>query len=368
MASQPEAIVIGAGVIGCAVAHALARDGVPVLVLDASTPGAGASQASAGVLSPHIEAAPGTALQSLGVESLDMFDAFIHAVRADAGFDVPYVREGTLEVADSDAGVAHLRGVAARLATQGVPCELVEGARLRELEPLVADAQRAGLFVPVHGTVRVRDLVDGLRLAAVHRGARFSQPERVATVRPEGGGFRVDTHSGSHLASHVIVTTGAWSVALPIEGHAPTPTRPVRGQLLRLHAVGPPLRRVLWGEACYLVPWGDEVLAGATVEEVGFDQRATVDGVTGLLLAAQALVPSLSTATFGDVRVGLRPGSPDGLPLIGPSTQRPGLVFATGHYRNGILLAPLTARYVTDVVLGHPERVPDAVLPARLGL
>lgn len=368
MASHPDVLVIGAGVIGCAVAHALAREGASVLVLDASTPGAGASQASAGVLAPHIEAVPGSPLQDLGIASLELYDTFINIVRGDAGFDVPYAREGTLEVAGSEAGISHLSDVAARLAAQGVPCELVSGTRLLELEPLVSPDQHVGLLVPVHGTVRVRDLVDALRLAAVHRGARFAQPERVARVRIDGQAYRVDTHAGSHLASKVVVTSGAWSISLPLDGHPPVPTRPVRGQLLRLYSVGSPLQRVLWGESCYLVPWGDEVLAGATVEDVGFDQRATLEGVTELALAAQALVPSLASATFSEVRVGLRPGSPDGLPIIGASTHWPGLIYSTAHYRNGILLAPLTARIVADVVFNRPEPIPDAVLPARLGL
>ncbi len=368
MASHPDILVIGAGVIGCAVAHGLAREGASVLVLDASTPGAGASQASAGVLAPHIEATPGSPLQALGVASLDLWDTFVGMVRSDAGFDVPYARDGTLEVASSDAGAAHLADVAARLSAQGVPCELATGARLRDLEPLVSDEQQAGLFVPVHGTVHVRDLVDTLRLAAVHRGARFAQPERVVRVRTEGTGFRVDTHSGSHSARTVVVTSGAWSITLPLAGHPPVPTHPIRGQLLRLHTSGPPVRRVLWGESCYLVPWGDELLVGATVEDVGFEQRATLAGVTALSLASQALVPSLAAASFSEVRVGLRPNSPDGLPLIGPSSRWPALVYATGHYRNGILLAPLTARLVTNLVLGREEAIPEAVHPARLGM
>lgn len=365
---MPDVIVIGAGVIGCAVAHALAREDVGVLVLDAGTPGAGASQASAGVLAPHIEAQPDSALQTLGVESLDLYDGFVQTVRSDAGFDVPYVRDGTLEVAATDAGAAHLADRAARLSSQGVPCELVEGARLRELEAMVSSPQRAGLFIPVHGTVRVRDLVDALRLAAVHRGARFSQPERVSRVRADGPAFRVETHSGTHTARWVIVTSGAWSMSLPVDDQIAAPTRPVRGQLLRLVATSPSLRRVLWGEDCYLVPWGDEIFVGATMEDVGFDQRATLAGVTSLALAAQALVPALQHATFSHVRVGLRPGSPDGLPLIGPSSRHPSLVFATGHYRNGILLAPLTARLVCDVVTGRAGAIPEAVHPTRFGL
>lgn len=368
MTSSPDVIVIGAGIIGCAVAHELAREDLRVLVLDASAPGAGASQASAGVLSPHIEAAPGSPLQALGMESLELFDAFMQAVRSDAGFDVPYVRDGTLEVAGSEAAATHLAESARLLNALGVSCEFVEGDRLRELEPMAAASQRAGLFVPSHGAVRVRDLVDGLRLGAVHRGVRFAQPERVARVRSDAGHLVVDTHAGTHRAGHVVVTAGAWTIELPLVGHPAPPTRPVRGQLLRLQTTAGSLRRVLWGTDCYLVPWADEVLVGATVEDVGFDQRATLEGVTRLCLSAQALVPSLTSATFSEVRVGLRPGSPDGLPMIGPSGHWPGLVHAAGHYRNGVLLAPLTAHLVRSVVLGTGEPMPDAFLPSRFGM
>lgn len=368
MGANPDVIVIGAGVIGCAVAHALAREDLEVLVLDANTPGSGASQASAGVLAPHTEAVPGSPLQALGVASLEMYDTFVQTVRGDAGFDVPYARDGTLEVAAEEAAVAHLQEVAMRLSGQGVACEIVTQARLREYEPLVADSQLTGLLVPAHGTVRVRDLVDALRLAAVHRGARFAQPERVSRVRPEGRVLRVDTHSGSHCASQVVITAGAWSMSLPFEGTPAAPTRPIRGQLLRLHTTSGSLKRVLWGEKCYLVPWGDEVLAGATVEDVGFDQRATLDGVTQLALAAQALVPSLAMSTFSEVRVGLRPGTPDDLPIIGAAQGWPGLVYATGHYRNGVLLAPLTARIVSNLLLGRADPIPAAVQPSRFGM
>jgi glycine oxidase len=368
VAASPDVIIIGAGIVGCAVAHELARQGAQVTVFDANAPGAGASQASAGVLSPHIEAAPGSALQSLGAQSLEMYDTFVQRVCSDAGFDVPYVRDGTFEVAASDAEASHLEQTARRLFDQGVPCEFVEGSRVREIEPLAADDQRAGLLVPGHGAVRVRDLVDALRLGAVHQGARFDQPERVARVRATDGHFVVDTHAGGHPATWVVVTAGAWSIELPVADHPALPTRPVRGQLLRLHATGGSLRRVLWGTDCYLVPWGDEILAGATVEEVGFDQRATLEGVSRLCLAAQSLVPSLSTATFSEVRVGLRPGSPDGLPVIGPSQQSPRLIYAAGHYRNGVLLAPLTAALVGALVMGDDTSIPTAFLPRRFGM
>ena len=368
MSSHPDVIVVGAGLIGCAVAHALARQGASVLILDASLPGAGASQASAGMLCPHIEGSHDRTLQQVGAESLSRYDAFIQRVRNDSGMDVPYVRHGTLQVSATDEGAVALADLAETLHAQGVPCHLAEGeAEVADLEPCV-HPQRAGLLIEAHGAVRIRDLVDALCHAMLHLGASCRYSERVERVRREDGHLVVDTHAQTLRARHVVVTSGAWSTTLPLDGLPSVPTHPVRGQLIRLQMVNGGLRRVLWGPDCYMVPWADEVLVGATQEHVGFDSRATVAGVMQLCTAAQALVPALVDATFSEVRVGLRPGSPDGLPLIGASHRMPGLVYATGHYRSGALFAPLTADLVADIVREPDSPVPPALAAARFDL
>lgn len=368
MSSNADVVVVGAGLIGCAVAHALARQGASVLVLDASTPGSGASQASAGMLCPHIEGAHDPVLQQVGADSLSRYDAFIHRVRSDSGLDVPYVRNGTFQVTDTDQGAVALADLAAALDTQGVPCQLVKGeAEVREIEPL-ANTSRAGLLIEEHGAVRIRDLVDALRQASLHLGVRYNCSERVERVTRDAGHLVVDTHAQTLSTPRVVVTSGAWSMTLPLDGHPPIPTHPVRGQLLRLHMPSGSLRRVLWGPGCYMVPWADEVLVGATEEEVGFDSRATVAGVMQLCTAARHLVPALAHATFSDVRVGLRPGSPDGLPFIGASHRMPGLIYATGHFRNGALLAPLTADLVADIIRQPESAVPPSLAASRFDL
>lgn len=368
MSSHPDVIIVGAGLIGCAVAHALARQGASVFVLDASTPGSGASQASAGMLCPHIEGSHDPILQQVGAESLARYDAFIHRVRSDSGMDVPYVRNGTFQVTDTDEGAVALADLEELLHARGVPCQLVEGeAAVHEIEPLVS-ATRAGLLIEDHGAVRIRDLVDALRHASLHLGVRYHFSERVERVMSSKGQLAIVTHAQTLHAPHVVVASGAWSMSLPVDGHPPIPTHPVRGQLVRLQMVTGALRRVLWGPSCYLVPWADEVLVGATAEHVGFDCRATVAGVLQLCSAAQSLVPALSDATFSEVRVGLRPGSPDGLPLIGASQRMKGLIYATGHFRNGALLAPLTADLVADLVRQPDAAVPPAVAASRFDL
>ena len=182
------------------------------------------------------------------------------------------------------------------------------------------------------------------------------------------------TNAGLIAAGQMVIASGSWTRDVTLDGVSPLPVTPVRGQLLHLAAGDAALRRVTWGADCYLVPWGDgTVLVGATVEHVGFDDRATVPGVSSLLAAATRLVPALAGAAFSTVRVGLRPGSRDDLPLIGRSDVLPGLIYAVGHYRNGILLAPLTAGLVAALAGGGLEGInpadPDfqAFAPSRVG-
>ena len=166
------------------------------------------------------------------------------------------------------------------------------------------------------------------------------------------GGVVVETSGGTLSADAVVLAAGSWSAQLEIEGVARPPVRPVRGQLLHLAWRGTGVRRVLWGERCYMVPWPDgTLLVGATMEEVGFDERTTAAGVNGLLEAACALVPEAADAGFLSARAGLRPGSPDAMPVVGPSRAMEGLMYATGHFRNGVLLAPVTAQLVADAML-----------------
>ena len=361
-------IVIGAGVVGCAVAHELASRGARVRLLDMRDVGQGATRASAGVLCPHIEghAAP---LLALGTRSLDLYDEFIAHVSHDARRQVEYRRTGTVEVALTQDEAVRLHDVAVRHARGGVEHRYLDAAQLRELEPGLSSQVVGGLFVPAHGYVGVQVLTAALAAAAINRGASLETAARVRRVAASGTAVRVDAADGTIEADVVVLAAGSWSGTITI-GPAATPVRPVRGQLLHLRTPGPLASRVIWGADCYLVPWRDgSLLVGATVEDVGFDESATVAGVRDLLEYACELLPSAWTAGFEGVRVGLRPATPDEMPIIGASTVVPGVFYATGHYRNGVLLAPLTARLVADLVLDGRES-PELALtrPARFGL
>jgi glycine oxidase len=206
--------------------------------------------------------------------------------------------------------------------------------------------------------------------SAMRHGARLLDPARVQSISRSGSSTVVDTGKDRVACGSVVMAAGSWSGQIEVEGvRSPAPVRPVRGQLLTLKWPGARLRRTTWSSGCYLVPWDDgTVLLGGTVEDVGFDERATVAGVHGLLDAARRIVPAAESAEFTGARVGLRPGTADGLPIIGRSRALPSLVYATGHYRNGILLTPLTAAVVPDILLENrvdPMLAPFA--PERFG-
>lgn len=332
--------------------------------------GGGATQAAAGVLAPYIEAHEDGPLLDLTVRSLDLYDQLISNVSRDSAQAIPYKRSGTLEVATDDRGMRRLRETAAMLSRRGVDAELVDGAAARAEEPHLSQGVIGGLLIRAHGFVSAPMLASALASAARRHGAQIIEHGAVRRVAAEGAGVLVDTDRGSLTADSVVLAAGSWCGSIEIAGSAQrVPVRPVRGQLLYLGWPGPPLKRVTWSDRCYVVPWDDgTLLVGATAEDAGFDERATSAGVHGLLEAACELVPHGWTAGFLGARAGLRPATPDGLPIIGASAVMPNLMYATGHYRNGILLAPLTATLVADAMLDNRvDALLASVSPARFG-
>jgi glycine oxidase len=370
VAAPSDIVVIGAGIVGCAVAYELARRGASVQIVDDRPAGMGATQASAGVLAPYIEASEDSPLLDLTVRSLDLFDAFIARVTSVSGEPVTYRRGGTLDVARQDQTMGRFRKCAEMLARKGVAAEIVDARGARTEEPYLTPGILGGLLIPLHGYVIARELTRALATAARRHGAQLIEHGRVRRVSRAGGDLVVETERGSLTGNGVVLAAGSWSSQIEIAGVATrVPVRPVRGQLLHLAWNGPTLRRVTWGERCYLVPWEDgTLLVGATVEEVGFDERTTAEGVRGLIEAACEIVPHARTAGFLAARAGLRPATADELPVIGASGAIPNLMYATGHYRNGVLLAPLTADLVADAMLEN--RIDPALAvtsPQRFG-
>ena len=368
--SSPSVIVIGAGIVGCTVAHQLARSGAKVQVIETRQPGQGATRASAGILAPYIEGHESAALRSLGRRSLDLFDPFIAQLRADSGHDVIYRRNGTFELALDQSDADRLAALSSALAVDGVESQWVLPADFATHEPLASAAALGALLIPTHGFVGVMSVTQAAAAAAQKFGAHF---------RTEVGAIRVFAASRSRVgveaggtsweADHVVLAAGSWSSQIRVEGADAVPVKPIRGQLIQLQAEPGALQRVIWGPTGYLVPWPDgAVLVGSTVEDVGFDEHHTEEGVRGLRAAAVALVPSLANAAMTGVRTGLRPRGPDDLPMLGRSTVVPGLIYATAHYRNGVMFTPLTVRLVDELVFdkGRDPALRD-LDPARHG-
>jgi glycine oxidase len=358
-------LVVGAGVIGAAVAEALAIRGAEVVVLDMRSPGRGASH---GILAPYTEGHGNTLLRDLGVRSLAMFDAFVARAAERSGRKIEYARNGTFEVAFDRGEADRLKTNQRHLDAAGVPNAWIEGGWVQTCEPAVSERAVGGLLISEHGLVAVSSLVAALVQSARLGGAVFESPIEAVEIAARPKHVDVRTSLRRYTADAVVVAAGSWSRRERVEHQPQIPIRPVRGQLVQLTWTGDALpARVVWGPKCYTVPWSDgALLVGATVEEVGFDERSTAAGVAGLLDAVASLLPKASGAAVEAVRVGLRPATPDGLPIIGPLAAAPRVTMATGHFRNGILLAPLTAGLVAGQILdGQIDPSMEFLAPER---
>ena len=367
---SPDVLVVGGGVIGLSSAWRLAQRGASVTVVDAGMVGA-ASGVAAGMLAPVTEARLGEEpLLALNRASWARWPAFAAEVADVAGRPVGYRADGTLVVALDADDRAALDELAARHRLMGLEVSPLRSREARAVEPGLSPGIRGGLLAASERSVDPEALVPALRDAATAAGVTLlaAEVERITTA-PDGRVTGVALASGETLAAGTtVLAAGCRSASIPgLADEARPPVRPVKGQILTLRQppgdplVGRTLRGLVRGSSIYLVPRDDgRVAVGATVEERGWDGRPTAGGAYELLRDALALVPGLDDAELVAVRTGLRPGSPDDLPMVGPGGAA-GLVVATGHHRNGILLTPVTAEAVAAAVLGEP--LPAEVSP-----
>jgi glycine oxidase len=351
-----DVVIIGGGVIGVSIAFELASAKLRVAVLDRQQPGREASWAAAGMLSPAPDSSRDLPLVPLGRTSLKLYPEFVASLEEASGESAGHRSEGTLEIFPAPCGDAARDRRIAQCRLLGLHVEPVSIDTAREREPSIGPAASAAVWFPEEATVEPRSLMNAALAAAQRRGVEFRSDSRVTGLVREGHRCTGAIAGGEVIsAGHVVVAAGCFSgeIAPGDEWFAPyVPTRPVRGQMMALRPECAGLRRVLRSEMGYLVPRRDgRIVAGSTSEQVGFERRVTPAGMRKIFDAALELCPGLAGAEVLETWSGLRPGTPDDLPILGP-TDIDGLLIATGHYRNGILLAPVTAKLVRGWITG----------------
>jgi glycine oxidase len=351
-AAVVDVAIVGGGIMGCAIALRLAERGVAVTVIERGIPGAEASSAAAGILGPQMEAEAAGPLLELGLRSRALYPALAAELRDATGIDIGYVKSGVLAVALDEASAGELTARRAWQAARGLRVEPLSAEQARALEPSLGADVRAALRFPDDGQVSARDVARAFSQAAAHAGARFLQGRYVRRVVVEGGAATGVELDGERLAAGaVVVAAGSWSGLVEGAGVPATVVRPARGQLVSIETRPPLFRHVVsvHGRG-YLVPRPDgTVIAGSTVEMAGFRKEVTVGGLAQILTLARTLVPALADAPVTGSWSNFRPYTEDHLPVLGATPVR-GLVLATGHYRNGILLAPVTAEAIAALV------------------
>lgn len=364
-----DVTIVGGGIVGCACAYELAKAGAKVTVLEYGKTGMQATNAAAGMLAPGVEAHDANSpMLAFGLRALGGFPAIAAELEPQCGFEIELQLDGILKVAYDDADVETLR---ARLAWQqeaDIPATWLDREMCRELEPRLSERVAVGVFYESQGGVSNQLLALALERAAVAHGAEIRQRTPVTGFTTKAGRVTgIRARDETFACDTIVLAAGARSGQLARHLHAPVPVRPIRGQMIAFGGMRTPVQHVVWGPEGYLVPRANGlVFAGATVEDVGFRRRTTKKGVRRMRLMAARLVPQLGSAQVHFDWAGLRPGTPDDLPLIGPIPGYENAFAATGHYRQGILLGPLTGQLVARGILQDDwSGVPDAFSPGR---
>jgi glycine oxidase len=378
-----DVLIIGGGVIGLSTAWRAAQRGLRVVVADPH-PGQGATHAAAGMLTPVSEAAYAEReIFALGQASLRRYPDFTAELSALTSMPTGFQQTGTLQVAYDRDDLAVLEELRQLQTTFGVKMQQLTARECREAEPMLDPSVRGGLLVTDDGSVDPRLLAAALLAAVQAAGARLVRQAVTELVTSAGRASGALLADGTVVAADQVVLAAGWQSAglAGLPAHATPPVRPVKGQILRLRSTAsttaaglPPgllrrtVRGVVRGSSVYLVPRASgELVVGATQEELGADTTVTAGGLWQLLRDARSIVPGITELALADVVAGLRPGTPDNAPVLGP-TELPGLIVATGHFRAGVLLAPVTADTLASfLATGKPDPVWKAFAPGRFG-
>ncbi len=354
MTLASDVIIAGAGIIGCAAARALSDAGLSVTIVEPGQPGREASSAAAGLISPQYEGHGPDPLFELCHQARALYPDFVGTLHDETGIDPEMRREGMLLLALTESDEIALAELQRWQERRGLRVERIDSPEVRKLERFANPSVRWALYLPDEIQIDNAKLCQALFRSLERRRIDWRLGESVAEVEMEAGKLRsVRTASGDRIPGRrLVIAAGAWSGRLAGLVR-PLPVRPLRGHIVQLQLAQGAIQRVLASRRSYAVPRRDgRLLLGSTVEDVGFDPGPTSGGVREVLSNAFEIAPELANARMTKAWTGFRPGTPDGRPIIGEDPEVPGLIYATGHFRNGILLAPITARLVAALASG----------------
>jgi glycine oxidase len=361
-----DVAIIGGGIIGGSIAFELAQRKLRVVILERQQPGREASWAAAGMLAPVPDSPGDEPLMPLAKASLTLYPDFVAAVESLSGFSIGFRPKPTIHAFFPPNGESERNTMVAELRRMDIAVETVSVREARFAEPALGESVQAAVLLPEEASIEPRILTEAVLAAAARHGAQIRTGAAVASLLQEGSRVTGVIAGGSRIAAgRVVLAAGCYSGE--IKGLGPyAPTHPVRGQMAALRPADSQLSHVLRSNRGYVVPRNNgNVVAGSTLENVGFKKYVTPSGLGQILAAAVELAPALSDAEIVETWAGLRPGTPDELPLLGP-TDLEGLLIATGHYRNGILLAPVTAKLICEwIVDGRASEAVERFSPLR---
>ena len=351
---NPDVLVVGGGVMGCACAHRLAAAGLQVTLLERALPGAESSAAAAGILGAQSEVSAAGPFFELCLASRQLFPDYVRELESISGIAIGYERSGVLEVALDPTEGRMAVGRLQWMLDRGLRVEILDRAEALQLEPALVPTLVGANYYPDDHQVDPERLACALATAASRLGCQFLNGVQVLGLKMAGERVvGLETDRGPLSAGAVLIAGGAWSTRLQGLPALRTTLKPVAGQIVQLESKPAFFRHVVYGFKGYIVPRSDgRILLGSTLEDRGFDKAVTCEGLHQITGMAMAMVPNLKLARLSQTWSGLRPASGDNLPLLGAASP-PGLFFATGHYRNGILLTPITAEIICALMLGH---------------
>ncbi len=367
MQSTTDVVIVGGGIIGCAIAYHLRKSGVDVIVLDQGEIGAEATSAAAGLLAPLGSLSGPGPFADLLLASFALFPALVPELEDASGIHLEYKQPGSLRVVRSSKHIPNLRKRMKVWQPLGLQMHWLTGNEARQHEPLLSPEICTAIYAPEESQIKASHVVKAFSLAAAKRGANLYSHSEVSGVQHQNARVTgVCTSNGETIGcNHLVVAAGAWASRCNEWLNLELPVSPQRGQILTLRQPSPSLHHIIFGEAAYLAPKsGNTVIVGATKEEVGFDKQLTAGGIAWLLTTAIRLAPALENSPIDQMWTGLRPRTPDNQPILGPAPGWENVALAVGHGSVGIILSAITGKTISEMVV--KGEVPELVRPFSL--